>query len=114
LHKASADVLPIDSWNLDGLLEALAVDRAALVKGLATWANMGVLKETSENSFILLETKDEMDEDEDRGYGPPPPGPASSSTVPTQSTQDQQAEKMRVYWKVRTLPPRRLWMLTPM
>jgi anaphase-promoting complex subunit 2 len=63
---------------------------------------MGVLKETSENSFILLETKDEMDEDDDRGYGPPPPGPASSSTVPTTSTQDQQAEKMRVYWKVRT------------
>lgn len=92
----------LDSWNLQGLIDALAVDRAALVKGLATWANMGVLKETSENSFVLLETKEDMEEDDDRGFAPPPPGP-SSSTLPTQSVQEQQAEKMRVYWKVRGL-----------
>ena len=36
-----------------------SVDRAAAVKALSTWIDLGVLKEEPENTFILLEHEEE-------------------------------------------------------
>ena len=37
-------------------------DRSSAVKALSTWANHGVIKEKSENSFVLLERAEEETE----------------------------------------------------
>jgi anaphase-promoting complex subunit 2 len=48
-------------WTLDELMPAVgSVARSAAVKALATWVDMGVLKEDPENTFILLEKKEEI------------------------------------------------------
>lgn len=60
-----------DTWTLDELIASIGnVDRASAVKSLATWVNMGVLKEAEENVFVLLENVEEGSEMKDVG----PPG----------------------------------------
>lgn len=46
----------LDVWTLDELIHSVGdVHRSAAVKALTTWVNLGVLKEQTENSFVLLE-----------------------------------------------------------
>lgn len=43
-------------WTLDALIPRVgSVDRSSALKALATWVDLGVLKEDTENSFRLLE-----------------------------------------------------------
>ncbi|EAU93610.2 ubiquitin-protein ligase [Coprinopsis cinerea okayama7 len=85
-----------DTWTLEEMLGVIGkVDRASAIKALATWVNMGVLKEAEENVFVLLEREEEG---EPRELAVPA-APAAAPVAPVQSMQQQQAEKMRVYWK---------------
>jgi len=47
-------------WEFDALLKAVgSVHRSVAIKALATWVDLGVLKEDSENTFLLLERAEE-------------------------------------------------------
>lgn len=47
-------------WSMDELITAVgSIDRAAALKALLTWVDLGVLKEDTENTFRLLETAEE-------------------------------------------------------
>ena len=102
------------------------IDRSAAFKALVTWVNMGVLKEDPENTFVLLERAEEdvsgKRSPEEWGVsagtflaiylfihwvlaligGGVNPGP---ELPPVITAQQQQAEQMKVYWKVRTYIP---------
>lgn len=94
-----------------------SVDRTAALKALITWVDLGVLKEDEENVFRLLEVAEE-----------PTPGgrdpvsrpgechqrfclyyrpylhariaPSALELPPVSAVHQQQAEQMRMYWKV--------------
>jgi anaphase-promoting complex subunit 2 len=47
-------------WSLDELVQRVGpIDRTAALKALATWVDLGVLKEETVNSFRLLEVAEE-------------------------------------------------------
>lgn len=59
LFQFMADVFP-GVWTLEGLIPRVGtVDRSAALKALATWVDLGVLKEDGEHSFRLLEVAEE-------------------------------------------------------
>lgn len=98
------------------------IDRGAALKALITWVDLGVLKEDTEDTFRLLEVAEETStEPRERrasmftlcvvGIKALTPGlvPVTPEVPPVASAQQQQAEKMKVYWKVRdTIPIGRL------
>ncbi|KAF9523397.1 hypothetical protein CPB83DRAFT_910659 [Crepidotus variabilis] len=107
-RTVSADVAPLEAaiielfadtaiWDLDELVKAVgSVNRSGVIKGLATWVDLGILKEEPENTFVLLEREEQRGSTvvRDPGrLGPAEPEPASVSSI-----QQQQAEQMRVYW----------------
>ncbi|KAF6754957.1 hypothetical protein DFP72DRAFT_898132 [Ephemerocybe angulata] len=73
-----------DTWSLE----------YSAVKALATWANMGVIKEQNENTFVLLEQAEDGAEMREMA-----PVVAAPSLPPVQTVQQQEAEQMRVHWK---------------
>ncbi|KAF8627672.1 hypothetical protein AX15_004309 [Amanita polypyramis BW_CC] len=85
-------------WSIDELKEAVgSIDRSAAFKALITWVDLGVLKEDIEDTFRLLEVAEEHSaEPRERRAVPVIP-----DVPPVASAQQQQAEKMRVYWRVR-------------
>jgi len=106
-RTVSAEVAPLEAalielfseraiWKLDDLVKAAgSLNRGVVIKALATWVELGVLKEDPENTFVLLESEEQV----------------PSSTIvrdheqielePVQLSvaQQQQAEQMRVYWR---------------
>ncbi|KIJ92859.1 hypothetical protein K443DRAFT_112930 [Laccaria amethystina LaAM-08-1] len=114
-----------DEWTLEELIAGVGdIDRSAAFKALVTWVNMGVLKEDPENTFVLLER---AEEDVSGKRSPEEWGvsagtfwlPIDSSVLaligggvnvgpelpPVITAQQQQAEQMKVYWKVRPFIP---------
>lgn len=106
-------------WSMVELIEAVGnIDRSAALKALITWVDLGVLKEDTEDTFRLLEVAEEPSaEPRERrtsmftlcdvviktlilGLVPVVP-----EVPPVASAQQQQAEKMKVYWKVRDIIP---------
>lgn len=52
-----------DTWTVDDLIGRVgSVTRGAALKALATWVDMQILKETSENVFRLLSVAEEPTE----------------------------------------------------
>jgi anaphase-promoting complex subunit 2 len=115
----------VDEWTLEELIAGVGdIDRSAAFKALVTWVNMGVLKEDPENTFVLLER---AEEDVSGKRSPEEWGvsagtfwlPIDSSLLaligggvnagpelpPVITAQQQQAEQMKVYWKVRPFIP---------
>jgi len=104
---------------MDELIEAVgSVDRSAALKALITWVDLGVLKEDTEDTFRLLEIAEEPSaEPRERRAGMFTFLHAQSHLLtlgivavtpevpPVAGAQQQQAEKMRVYWKVRYVFP---------
>ncbi|KAG8214513.1 hypothetical protein J3R82DRAFT_9571 [Butyriboletus roseoflavus] len=109
-RKVNADVPPLeaafielfsekDMWTVDELiLRVGTVSRSTALKSLATWVNMRILKEDREHVFKLLSVREE-----------PIPGikaaipklaTGEDDLPPMMSVQQQQAEQMKVYWKV--------------
>ncbi|KAF8723226.1 hypothetical protein AX14_009377 [Amanita brunnescens Koide BX004] len=110
-------------WSMVELIETVGhIDRGAALKALITWVDLGVLKEDTEDTFRLLEVAEETStEPRERrasmftlcvvGIKALTPGlvPVTPEVPPVASAQQQQAEKMKVYWKVRdTIPIGRL------
>ena len=113
----------IDIWTLEELIAGVGdIDRSAAFKALVTWVNMGVLKEDPENTFMLLERAEE----DVSGKRSPEEWGVSAGTFwlfirwvlaltggvnagpelpPVITAQQQQAEQMKVYWKVRPFIP---------
>ena len=47
-------------WQFDDLVKAAgSLNRGVVIKGLATWVDLGVLKEDPENTFVLLEREEQ-------------------------------------------------------
>lgn len=108
-----------DTWTVDELMSRVgAVSRSAALKALATWVDMHVLKEDNENVFRLLSTAEEPSSGTRTSaprpgihlcYGSRRPSNyplaavAEDELPPVMSIQQQQAEQMRVYWKVRKI-----------
>lgn len=47
-------------WLFDDLVKATgSLNRGVVIKGLATWVDLGVLKEDPENTFVLLEHEEQ-------------------------------------------------------
>ncbi|EGO24136.1 hypothetical protein SERLADRAFT_416324 [Serpula lacrymans var. lacrymans S7.9] len=108
-RKVEADVTPLeaafielfsekDVWTLDELISRVGpINRNMASKALATWVDMGVLKEDEENIFRLLEIAEEPTS------GSQAPiirtAPPVEELPPVMSVQQQQAEQMKVYWK---------------
>ena len=105
----------VDTWTVDELVAVVgSIDRAAAIKALTTWVDLGVLKDEGGGLYRLLEVAED--------------GSATSSSVPRPGTlcvcgkydddtdcalvrvveevpavltvEQQQAEQMKVYWKV--------------
>ena len=101
---------------MDELIEAVgSVDRSAALKALISWVDLGVLKEDVEDTFRLLELAEEPStEVREKRTGTsssakmPSRSHSHTCTVlsvtpdvpPVASAQQQQADKMKVYWKV--------------
>lgn len=105
-----------DVWKLEDLMQAVGnVDRSSAVKALSTWANMGVVKEQEDGTFILLEHAEEdtgmmvdggLGGGGDSGAG----GGGGGSLPPPPSAAQQQAAQMQVHWNVSLCPfSRRCW-----
>jgi anaphase-promoting complex subunit 2 len=119
------DVDRSDVWTLDELIKCLgSVDRTAALKALLTWVDMGVLKEDTDKSFRLLEIAEECAPNAHASLSRPgadsclfcishPELNCSGCSAPileelpsVSVAQQQQAEQMKVYWKVN-------WLLFP-
>ncbi|KAM6489967.1 Cullin homology [Amanita muscaria] len=83
-------------WSMDELIEVVgSIDRSAALKALITWVDLGVLKEDVEDTFRLLEVaEDPSAESRERRMAPVTP-----DVAPVVCAQQQQAEKIKVYWK---------------
>ncbi|KAG7091912.1 hypothetical protein E1B28_008307 [Marasmius oreades] len=107
-RTVQADVPPLEAafielfseknvLKIEELIEGVgSVDRAAAVKALLTWVDMGVLKEDGEGMFRLLEVAEEPSSgarETARSIT------AAPELLPITSVQQQQAEQMKVYWK---------------
>ncbi|KIY51524.1 ubiquitin-protein ligase [Fistulina hepatica ATCC 64428] len=84
------------TWSVEELIAGVgSVDRTAALRALATWIDLGVLKEDKENVFRLLERTEERDPN---ARDPVPRPAVTTEQPPVMSVQQQQAEQMRVYW----------------
>lgn len=101
------------------ILRVGSVDKSSALKALATWVDLGVIKEDTEHSFRLLERAEAM------APGSKPPAAIEGKNLPQScprlsllttsapvderppisSMQQQQAEQMKIYWKVIELSP---------
>ncbi|PPQ77098.1 hypothetical protein CVT26_004515 [Gymnopilus dilepis] len=86
-------------WALNDLINAVgAIDRSAAIKALFTWVDYGVIKQQSEDIFVLLERAEEDSLGPERERDISRPAPVVE--IPALSAgQQQQTEQMRVYWK---------------
>lgn len=108
--------MTVDTWTVDELVTSVgSIDRSAAIKALTTWVDLGVLKDEGGNQYRLLEVAE--DGSATSSGAPRPgmlriPGKYDSDTdiaparvieeVPAVLTvEQQQAEQMKVYWKVR-------------
>lgn len=108
-RTVEADVPPLEAafielfsekntWTVDELIGRVgSVTRSAALKALATWVDMQILKEISENVFRLLAVAEEPTEGSVRSA--PKIADHGEELPPVISVQQQQAEQMRVYWK---------------
>lgn len=104
-------------WQFDDLVKAAgSLNRGVVIKGLATWVDLGVLKEDPENTFVLLEREEQalsssnLRDHPHRGEFQLPMVIQVSRNVVTLETEDepvkmsaaqqQHAEQMRVHWRV--------------
>lgn len=70
------------------------VTKSAALKALLTWVDRGVLKEASDNTFVLLEVAEAVTTQRDRRVAEEEPA--------DDPAQQQQSQQMVVYWKVRS------------
>ncbi|KZT12088.1 ubiquitin-protein ligase [Laetiporus sulphureus 93-53] len=106
----SADVPPLeaafielfsqkDSWTVDELIAQVgSVERAAALKALATWVDLGVLKDRGGGNYILSEIAEDIAEPGAKTL-PARPAQIVEDIPAVTSVQQQQAEQMQVFWR---------------
>ena len=93
-------VVTTEQWTVSELMEKVGLtDKAAATKALVTWVDLGVLGEDTADQYRLLKTAEPL--------GSKSAGKAPAAAVeelpPVVTVQQQQAEQMKVFWKVCTL-----------
>ncbi|KAI0699322.1 hypothetical protein C8T65DRAFT_719807 [Cerioporus squamosus] len=84
-----------DTWDVADLATEMKVERAAALKAVLTWVDLGVLKEEDAGVYKLLVVAEEAS-----SSSKPVARPAVMEDMPSVITvQQQQAEQMKVYWK---------------
>ncbi|EPQ50963.1 Cullin [Gloeophyllum trabeum ATCC 11539] len=83
-----------DVWTAGELMAQMQrLDKEHLRKGLNVWVDLGVLKEEGADKYRLLEVAEESSKKEGTVSAPKP-----KELPAVQTTQQQQAEQMRVFW----------------
>lgn len=109
-----------DTWTIDDLISRVgSVDRTAAIRAVMTWMDLGVLKEGADNQYVLLEVAQESFSSGSKHHPPKPRmfcivvpklwllnAPCCLAQIIEESpavltVQQQQAEQMKVFWKVR-------------
>jgi hypothetical protein len=98
-----------DVWTVSDLIERVGpLERSAALKGLLAWVDRGVLREESDDAnvqrFRLLESAPADASSVLAGVGVMTAGSRAALTEEQPAVltvQQQQAEQMKVYWKVR-------------
>lgn len=86
-----------DEWTVADLTAKLGtIERPAAIKALATWVELGVLKEDAPDKYRLLKNA----EAPSASRAARQPAAAVEELPPVVTVQQQQAEQMRVFWKV--------------
>ena len=88
-----------DTWTVPDLIAKIgAIERPAALKALATWVELGVLKEDTPDCYRLLKVA------EAAGTTSRAAKKHTTAAVndlpPVVTVQQQQAEQTRIYWKV--------------
>lgn len=87
-------------WTVAELIAKIgSIERPAALKALTTWVELGVLKEDTPDHYRLLKVA-EAATTTGRASGKQPAA-AVDEMPPVLTVQQQQAEQMRVFWKVR-------------
>jgi len=85
-----------DEWTVADLVAKVgSIERSNAVKALATWVELGVLKEDSPDHYRLLKMADEASTTRTAARQP---AVAVDELPPVVTVQQQQAEQMRVFW----------------
>lgn len=94
--------LTIEQWTVAELMEKVGLtDTVVATKALVTWVDLGVLREEEPGQYILLKTADPLGStSKNTGKAP---AAAVEDLPPVVTVQQQQAEQMRVFWKVIVL-----------
>lgn len=91
----------VEQWTVAELMEKVGLtDKVVATKALVTWVDLGVLREDEPGRYILLKTADPLGSSKNTGKAP---ASAMDELPPVVTVQQQQAEQMRVFWKVNTL-----------
>ncbi|KAI0345864.1 hypothetical protein BDW22DRAFT_1353469 [Trametopsis cervina] len=86
-----------DEWTVEKLVSTIgSVDRNAVIKALTTWLNHGVVKEIGPDAFKLLNIAEDMGP---RNKVQKQPAAVIEEEVPLVTSQQQQVEQMKVFWK---------------
>lgn len=94
--------LIVEQWTVAELMAKVGLtDKAAATKALTTWVDLEVLREDEPGQYTLLKTAEPL------GSASKNTGKAPAAAVeelpPLVTIQQQQAEQMRVFWKVIVL-----------
>jgi anaphase-promoting complex subunit 2 len=93
-----------DEWSVSDLITKVgSIERAAAIKALSTWIELGVLKEDTVDHYRLLKTAETVSR-LTRGAGRQPAAAVEEELPPVLTVQQQQAEQMKVFWKVCLVP----------
>ena len=97
--------LPSDEWSVPDLIAKLGtIERPAAIKALTTWIELGVLKEDSVDHYRLLKTAEPLGTTGKAVGKQIAAAPAVEELPPVLTVQQQQAEQMKVFWKVSGAP----------
>ncbi|RDX42634.1 ubiquitin-protein ligase [Lentinus brumalis] len=84
-----------DTWDVADLATEMKIERAAALKAVLTWVDLGVLKEEDTGLYKLLEVAEEASS----SSNPVARQAAMEDTSSVLTVQQQEQEQMKVYWK---------------
>ncbi|RPD62311.1 hypothetical protein L226DRAFT_532671 [Lentinus tigrinus ALCF2SS1-7] len=83
-----------DTWGVADLATEMKIERAAALKAIMTWVDLGVLKEEDSGMYKLLEVAEAAS-----SSSKPVARPVIEDLPSVLTVQQQQAEQMKVFWK---------------
>ncbi|CAG8517230.1 14060_t:CDS:2 [Funneliformis mosseae] len=80
-----------DKWNLNDLAEKIKIEPSMLKSKMSFWSDRGILKESSNDEWMLLET---AEDNSNKGFV----SNEESGNNIVQSLAEQKAEEFKMYW----------------